>query len=356
MDLKGKYHSVIKSLKTYTFRFLFLIPLLAFTIKDIYHLYIPEYFPKPVYDLKKEPLTREKVELGRSLFYDPVLSKDGTVSCASCHTSYNAFSHNDHALSHGIGDSIGKRNAPALFNLAWQKQFMWDGAVNHIEVQALAPISDKKEMAESLDNVIKKLQRKKLYRTLFYKAFSDSTVTGQHLLKALAQFQLTLVSANSRYDKVKIGKEHFTEQEQKGYVVFKRNCNACHAEPLFSTYELANNGLPENPNLKDQGRMKVTQQAKDRFLFKIPSLRNLSYSYPYMHDGRFSRLSQVINHYTGGIEQNTAVSKELKKKIILTDNEKVDLIAFLLTLNDQEFVKNPDFQFPKEILLQSEGK
>ena len=355
--MNGRVQSCImlNRVKKYFFSFLGLFSLLAFTIQDFYHLYIPEYFPKPVYDFKKEPLTKEKVELGRVLFYDPFLSKDGTVSCASCHTSYNAFAHTDHALSHGIGDSIGKRNAPALFNLAWQKQFMWDGAVNHIEVQALAPISDQKEMAESIENVIKKLQAKKLYRRLFYQAFSDSTVTGQHLLKALAQFQLTLISANSRYDKVKKGKENFTEQEQKGYEIFKQNCNSCHQEPLFSSYKFANNGLPVDIYLKDQGRFSVTKQSKDSLLFKIPSLRNLSYSYPYMHDGRFTRLSQVINHYTNGIQQNSKVSKELKNKIILTDNGKIDLIAFLLTLNDKEFVRNPDFQFPKEILWSSEG-
>lgn len=346
----------MRGVKKYFFLFLLVLPLLAFTIQDLYKLYIPEYFPKPIYDFKKEPLTREKVELGRVLFYDPVLSKDGTISCASCHTSYNAFAHTDHSLSHGIGDSIGKRNAPALFNLAWQKQFLWDGAINHIEVQALAPISDKKEMAESLENVIKKLQGKKIYRNLFYKAFSDSTITGQHLLKALAQFQLTLVSANSKYDKVKSGTENFTEQEQKGYELFKRNCNSCHQEPLFSSYKFANNGLPTDSYLKDVGRMGVTKQKKDSLMFKIPSLRNLSYSYPYMHDGRFTRLSQVIDHYTKGIQPHSKVSKELTKKIVLSDNDKVDLIAFLLTLNDREFVKNPDFQFPKEILLPTEGK
>ncbi|MCX8524095.1 cytochrome-c peroxidase [Chryseobacterium formosus] len=118
MNFNSKYHVAIRGIKKYLFLFLFLLPLLAFTIQDLYKLYIPEYFPKPVYDFNKEPLTREKVELGRVLFYDPVLSKDGTISCASCHTSYNAFAHTDHSLSHGIGDSIGKRNAPALFNLA----------------------------------------------------------------------------------------------------------------------------------------------------------------------------------------------------------------------------------------------
>ncbi|WP_407648298.1 cytochrome-c peroxidase [Chryseobacterium formosus] len=176
------------------------------------------------------------------------------------------------------------------------------------------------------------------------------------MLKALAQFQLTLVSANSIYDKVKSGTENFTEKEQKGYELFKRNCNSCHQEPLFSSYKFANNGLPKDSYLKDIGRMGVTQRKEDNLMFKIPSLRNLSYSYPYMHDGRFTRLSQVIDHYTKGIQSNSKVSKELAKKIVLSDNDKVDLIAFLLTLNDREFVKNSDFQFPKEILQQPEGK
>ena len=178
---------------------------------------LPHHFPTPHYNFKKEELTEHKIELGRVLFHDPILSKDRTISCASCHSPYNAFAHTDHALSHGINDSIGRRNAPALFNLAWQKSFMWDGAINHIEVQALAPITDRREMAETIENVISKLNRSNKYRTLFYNAFQDSSVTGQHLLKALAQFQLTLISANSKYDKVKLGHGELKAQEKKGY-------------------------------------------------------------------------------------------------------------------------------------------
>lgn len=327
----------------------------AFSVVTVYQLKFPAYFPKPVYDLKNNPLSASKIELGRVLFYDPLLSRDNTISCASCHSSYNAFAHTDHALSHGIADSIGTRNAPALMNLAWHNTFMWDGAVNHLDVQALAPITHPKEMGEKIENVVRQLQSSLLYRKLFYKAYNDSIVTGEKVLKALSQFQLTLISSNSKYDKVKQKKAAFTSQEQNGYTLFLKNCNVCHAEPLFSTYQFANNGLPVDTSLNDRGRWTITRNKHDSLLFKIPSLRNISYTYPYMHDGRFTKLNQVLNHYTKGIVQSPTLSDALKTPIQLSTNEKTDLIAFLLTLNDSAFVFDPKFGFPKEILLQREG-
>ncbi|MGZ3865115.1 MAG: cytochrome-c peroxidase [Bacteroidia bacterium] len=338
-----------------TLAILSLILFAAFTGKELYVLQYPSYFPKPAYDLTKNPLTSAKIELGRALFYDPILSANNTISCSSCHSSYNAFAHTDHALSHGISDKIGTRNAPALFNLAWHPSFMWDGAVNHLDVQALAPISHPKEMAEKIENVVSKLQNSKLYPKLFLKAYSDSIITGERVLKSLSQFQLTLVSANSKYDKVKLKKEKFTEQEQNGYKLFQKNCNSCHTEPLFSNYTFANNGLPVDTTLNDQGKWTITKQSADSLKFKVPSLRNLSYTYPYMHDGRFTKLSQVVNHYTQ-IKHSSVVSKELTSPIVLNSNEKADLIAFLLTLNDPDFTFNPKFSYPKEILLQTAGK
>jgi cytochrome c peroxidase len=328
----------------------------AFTVAEVYQLQYPAYFPKPVYDFKKNPLNVSKITLGRTLFYDPILSKDNNISCASCHSSFNAFAHTDHALSHGINDLIGTRNAPSLMNLAWQSVFMWDGAINHLDVQALAPISHPKEMGEKIETVVAKLQNNKLYPKLFYIAFDDSIITGERVLKALSQFQLTLVSANSKYDRVKSKKEKFTEQEQKGYALFLKNCNACHTEPLFSNYTFANNGLPLDTGLKDFGKWMVTKQSADSLKFKIPSLRNLSYTYPYMHDGRFNKLNQVLNHYTQGIKQGPTLANELRNSIQLSSDEKVDLISFLLALNDIDFVFNPKHGFPKEILLQTEGK
>lgn len=308
----------------------------------------PSYFPAPIYQFENNPLKAEKVALGRVLFYDPILSRDHSTSCASCHSPYNAFAHTDHDLSHGIDDQIGTRNAPPLFNLAWQKSFMWDGAINHLDMQALAPISHPKEMGASIEEVVKKLQANTTYPILFAKAFGDSIVTGQHLLQALSQFQLTLVSANAKYDEVKAGLAAFSAQEENGYALYQRNCSSCHTEPLFSSYEMANNGLPLDTTLNDFGRGAITKQAQDSMEFKIPSLRNLSYTYPYMHDGRFRKLRHVIQHYTEGIQDSEFAATDLKNPIHLTSNEKADLIAFLLTLNDKAFVFDPKHQFPRE--------
>ena len=335
--------------------FFFLFCCLAFQVSPFVDFVYPKYFPDPVYDFQHNPLTEDKIELGRALFYDPLLSRDQTISCASCHSPYNAFAHSDHDLSHGIDDRIGTRNAPALFNLAWQKTFMWDGAINHLDMQALAPISHPKEMDESIAQVVNKLQDSNIYPALFLRAFGDSLVTGEHVLKALSQFQLTLISANSKYDQVKKGSTTFTEQEKNGYTLFQNNCNSCHQEPLFSKEGFVNNGLPIDSTLNDYGRWMITKQSADSLQFRIPSLRNLSYSAPYMHDGRFRKLHQVLNHYSKGIEQGPMLAEELKESRILSSNEKTDLLAFLLTLNDKEFVFNPKHQFPREILLPREN-
>jgi cytochrome c peroxidase len=328
----------------------------AFGLLKYNSLELPKHFPKPYFDFEKESLTNAKIQLGRTLFYDPILSSDNSISCASCHSPYNAFAHTDHDLSHGINDSVGFRNAPALFNLAWQKSFMWDGAVNHLDMQALAPISDSKEMNETIENIVLKLNKNPHYAHLFYAAFSDSLATGSRTLKALSQFQLTLVSCNSKYDKVKEGKTKFTSQEKKGYELFKKNCNVCHTEPMFTNYGFANNGLPVDPTLNDFGKYRLTKNSKDSLLFKIPPLRNLKYTYPYAHDGRFKKIREMLNHYTNGIHIQPSLSKELKKPIVLSSNEKSDLLCFLLTLNDSTFVFNPLNKFPQTISSGKEGK
>ena len=309
----------------------------------------PESFPTPVYNFQKNPLTTEKIELGRALFYDPILSKDSSVSCSSCHSSYNAFAHIDHDLSHGIHDSIGTRNAPALMNLAWQSNFMWDGSSNHLDVQPLAPISSSREMDEKIEHVVYKLQHSSRYPSLFAGAFGDSVITGERVLLAIAQFQLTLISSNSKYDSVKAGKASFSVMESNGYALFQKNCNSCHAEPLFSDYKFRNNGLAVDSTLKDYGRYSVTHQQKDSLLFKTPTLRNIEYTYPYMHDGRFHRLNEVLNHYTSGIVHSSTLDKQLQYPVVLTSNEKVDLIAFLLTLSDRTFVFNTKFSYPRQL-------
>ena len=301
-------------------------------------LQYPAGWPAPRYDLSHNPLTRQGIELGRRLFYDPVLSRDSTVSCASCHLSFTAFTHVDHPLSHGIGDRIGTRNSPALMNLAWSQAFMWDGAVQHLDFQALAPISNLAEMDNSIEKVVEKLAALPRYATLFEAAFGAPEVTGEKVLKALAQFELTLVSVDSKYDRVLQGQEKFTEQEQNGYALFQKNCARCHAEPFFTNFKFENNGLPMDTVLKDMGRMTITRNAADSLNFKVPTLRNIEFSYPYMHDGRFRRLREVMQHYT-----QTTLNGQ---KIELSPNEKTDLIAFLLTLTDRSFLFNPAFSFP----------
>ncbi len=336
-----------------TLFFIVAIAITAFRYSDELLFKVPKNWPKPLYDFSKNPITESKVELGRELFYDALLSRNNTISCASCHSQYTAFTHVDHALSHGIEDKIGRRNSTALMNLAWQDKFMRDGAINHLDVQALAPLSNPVEMDENISHVVKKLQESSIYPALYFKVYGDSVITGEHTLKALSAFMLTLISCNSKYDSVMRKEAVFTAQENNGYALFKKNCNACHAEPLFTNNDFMNNGLPLDTTLNDYGRYGITENVKDVLKFKVPTLRNIEFSYPYMHDGRFKKLSEVIKHYTGGIKQSSTLASELKSPIILTANEKVDLTAFLLSLTDRSFLFNPNYSYPRKNLIEA---
>jgi cytochrome c peroxidase len=337
------------------FKYLIALLFISFiSFRSTEELFIqPPHWPKPVYQFNQNKLTKEKIILGRVLFYDPILSKDSTISCSSCHSPFSAFTHVDHALSHGIHDSIGTRNSPALMNLAWQKQFMWDGAINNLDMQALAPISHPAEMASNIKEVVTKLNGTKIYKKLFFEAYHDSIATGEKTLKSIAQFLLTIISANSKYDEVMNHTAKFTAQEENGYKIFKKNCSSCHTEPLFTSGAFANNGLPIDSILNDKGRMGITKKIDDAYKFKVPTLRNIEYSYPYMHDGRFKKLSEVLNHYSSGIQKSETLDASLKDKITLTSNEKVDLMAFLLTLSDKGFLFDPKFSYPKNVLISS---
>jgi cytochrome c peroxidase len=235
----------------------------------------------------------------------------------------------------------------ALINLAWSKDFMWDGGVNNLEVQPINPITNPLEMNETLEHVVTKLQNSSKYRALFSKAFGDEKVTSQRLLKALAQFTVMLKSFNSKYDKVMRKEESFTTQEQHGYDLFKTNCASCHKEPLFSDDKFEKNGLSIDPTLNDYGRIKITGKPEDRTRFKIPTLRNSQFTFPYMHDGRFKTLTEVIKHYNS-LGPDKSLPKELSKPMNLSDNDRVDLVSFLLTLTDKEFLFDKRFSFPKE--------
>ena len=307
---------------------------------------IPKGWPKPHYDFSKNPLSEEGFQLGRKLFYDPILSRDSTISCASCHLQQTGFTHVDHDLSHGIDGKIGNRNSLTLQNLAWTKNFMWDGGVNHLDVQPIHPITSDLEMDETVENVVSKLQKSDNYSTLFQKAFGTKNITGQLMLKALSQFTVALTSSNSKYDKVMRKEENFTPMEQSGYLLFKQNCASCHQEPLFLSDKFEYNGLETDLTLNDFGRMKITQNPSDSLKFKVPTLRNVQFTFPYMHDGRFKTLNEVIKYYNT-LNENKMLPKELSKPMHLSDNNRTDLLAFLKTLTDKEFLFNPRFSFPK---------
>jgi cytochrome c peroxidase len=307
----------------------------------------PAGWPAPVYNFKKNPPTQEGFELGRALFYDPVLSRDSSISCSSCHLSFTGFAHTDHDLSHGIEGRIGKRNAPVLINLAWNPVFHWDGGVLHLEQQAINPIIHPDEMGNSLKEVLRRLNRSGKYRKKFFAAFADSIIRTETLLKGLAQFTSSLISSGSRFDLFMAGdtNAHFTEQEKNGLALFRKQCASCHPEPLFTNYAFENNGLPPDSPEPDSGRYLITRKIKDVFRFKVPSLRNIAVTFPYMHDGRFRTLRQVVDHYADRKAQNNGKNKA-SDEYQFKDKEKKDIIAFLLTLTDTAFLRNKQFQRP----------
>ena len=307
---------------------------------------VPDGWPKPAYDISKNKPTIDGFKLGRKLFFDPILSRDGSTSCASCHTQWSGFTHVDHNVSHGINGLKGKRNSLTLFNLAWNTSFMWDGSINNLEVQPLGPITNPVEMDNTLENVIKKLDTSKAYKTRFYLAFGDSTITGQRILKAIAQFTVMFESFNAKYDKYirhEPGGE-MTAQELSGLKLFRTNCETCHNEPLFTNNSFQNIGLAVDTELNDMGRMAITHDFHDSLKFKVPSLRNIADSYPYMHDGRFKTLMQVLDHYTDGIIESPSLAKEFRKPMLLTPKDKADLIAFMQTLTDKQFLYDMRFR------------
>lgn len=301
-------------------------------------LVIPSHFPPTHYQFQNNPITESGFELGRQLFYEKLLSSDNTISCGSCHAQVHAFADHSVTLSAGVNGALGSRNTPALFNLAWYPTFMWDGGVNHIEVMPFAPITNPVEMNEDMGNVVAKLQATEKYPELFDKAFGSATITDQKLLYALAQFMSMMVSSDSKYDRVINGTETFTSQELEGYHIFQNNCSSCHAEPLFTDFSYRNNGLSNEPD-GDEGRYRITLDPDDMSKFKVPSLRNISLTYPYMHDGRLHSLNNVIEHYSSSIQPSATLDPNLQN-MNFSEEEKQALIAFLYTLNDYTFLGN----------------
>lgn len=320
-------------------------PFYTITKKDV-KLSVPKGFPKPTYTFKNNKISPEGFVLGRKLFYDPVLSKDSSISCGSCHQQFAAFSHIDHSLAHGIGGQIGTRNVSPLQNLIWNEAFMWDGGINHLEVQAIAPITNKLEMAETLEHVLLKLNEREDYREAFYATYKDSVVNSEKMLKSLAQFMGLMISANSRYDRYISGKEPFSEEEKTGLSLFRTNCATCHQEPLFTDNSYRSNGLPVNARLDDKGRFTISGDEKDSYKFKVPSLRNIELTFPYMHDGRFRNLSEVLNHYRDTTKHSDHSDPLMHDMGRLSKDDMNSIQAFLLTLTDKAFVYDRRFADP----------
>ncbi|MEN2280509.1 cytochrome c peroxidase [Algoriphagus sp. SE2] len=332
----------------------------------------PDYFPGNVAMPADNLLTEEGVRLGRMLFYEKKLSSDGTVSCASCHQQQKAFT-DGNKFSFGVNDAIGDKNAMSLSNLHWQNRFFWDGRETTLESQAIQPIEDKREMNLPIEEAVARLKADATYPSLFENAFGTEEITPKLIGKALAQFQRTLISANSKFDAWIRNEVELSPEEELGLELFFThpdpklqlrggNCGDCHLGFLtagdpngFTGFH--NNGLDTEENLP-LGLMKVTGNSFDRGKFKAPGLRNIELTAPYMHDGRFQTLEEVLDHYNDHIQISSTLdvlileaSNEIPEnsetvKLHLSENEKKAIIAFLKTLTDQQFITNPKFSDP----------
>jgi cytochrome c peroxidase len=313
---------------------------------------VPAGFPQPALP-DDNPLTAEGVALGEVLFGDPRLAGNGAQSCAGCHDPAKAFS-DSAALSRGAEGRLGRRNAMPLFNLAWSPAFAWDGAQPRIRDQARAAWIHPDEMQADPAEVVARLARDEPLRVRFAAAFGSAEITAERILLALEQFLLTRVSADSRFDRALRGAAELTEEERRGFALFTlehdpvrgqrgADCFHCHGGPLFTDYQPSNNGL--DPDSGDRGREAVTGAALDRGKFKTPSLRNVALTGPYMHDGRFSTLEDVVEHYDHGVRRSGTLDPNLAKHppagMALPAEDRRALVAFLRTLTDVALAEGP---------------
>lgn len=328
-----------------------------------YKLDIPSHFPDmPI--PADNPMTVEGVELGRKLFYDKQLSRDNSISCASCHSPENAFS-DPNQFSEGVDGQIGKRNSMALINLGWQTSFFWDGRAETLEDQILQPVTDPHEMDQSWSTTVSKLSQSTEYNNNFYTVFGVEDFDSTHVVKAIAQFLRTMISGSSKYDVMYKYQNsipltpteqtiwnNITVQEWAGMDVFFSlsggDCLHCHDGALAQVNMFSNNGL--DATFDDPGRMIVTGNPNDEGHFKVPTLRNIELTAPYMHDGRFSSLTEVVNHYSSGVVNSPTIDPMMEFAsqggVQLDAQERQLLITFLKTFTDEGFVNNPDFQDP----------
>lgn len=304
---------------------------------------VPPGFPQPRQVSSNGPLTEEAFVLGRKLFHDGRLSKDGNFPCSSCHQQVAGFTTYEHDRSHGYNNSHTLRNAPGLHNLAWAPEFNQDGSGRSLPDVARAHITNPSEMAETIPSVLEKLRADTAYRRLFKAAYGTEAVNEQRLLNALSQYVLNLVSANAKYDRVKRGEAQFSSQEAAGYAVFQAKCASCHTEPLFTDFSYRNIGLALDPHLQDYGRMRVTGKATDSLKFRVPSLRNVAATAHYIHDGRISMMAVVVEHYRKGVIPGPTLDPQLAGGIPLSDTEAFNVVQFLYTLTDSAFLANRRF-------------
>ncbi len=303
---------------------------------------IPYGFPALNNAVNTNHPTKYGVELGKKLFNDKRFSKDNTISCASCHKPSNAFADNNKKAI-GIEGRIGLRNTPPIQNMAFMKFYNWDGSKLQLEKQTIVPIITHEEMNSSMLDVIGKIQDDKTYQDLFLKTYGDTNITSEKIFNSIAQFEYTLISANSKYDNIMQNKgETFTESESRGYQTFQKKCASCHNTELFTDQSFRNIGFPVNPDTEEAGRLRVTGKPEDNMSFRVPSLRNLEYTAPYGSFGQFTTLKEVLDYFDNGVlesENLDPIFKENGNKIPLTENEKIDLIAFMKTLSDKTFTE-----------------
>jgi cytochrome c peroxidase len=307
---------------------------------------VPANFPAPEYNMTNNPVTTAGFKLGRKLFYDVRLSRDNSTSCGSCHIQYSAFTHHGHVVSHGIDNKLGTRNSPPVMNMAWNKNFMWDGGIIHLDLLPITPITNPVEMDETVANVLEKLKADKDYPAMFKAAFGTEDITTANTFKAMSQFMNMLISANSRYDKwIRNEGGQLSADEEAGYNLFKAKCSTCHSTDLFTDGGFHNNGL--YVSYTDKGRAKVTEDPNDEGKFKTPSLRNVEKTPPYMHNGSKASLESVLQHYASGVKTSATLDHKLQENgnigIPLTDVEQAQIIAFLKTLTDDEFIRDRRF-------------
>jgi cytochrome c peroxidase len=302
----------------------------------------PLYFPEPHYKSHLKEYTTGRFELGKKLFFDPILSTDHSTSCASCHSQTHGFADHNVRYSSGIYGRKGVRNTPSIANMIWYPSFGWDGGVNHIEIFHLTPLTNELEMGTSMEDLLNRLNHEATYRAQFKEHYGVEQISDYELFKVLTLYISQMQSYQSKYDGYRQGKVKFSSEELKGYALFKNYCTKCHTEPLFSDFTYQNNGL--DTVFADGGRGKITKEIKDYGKFRVPSLRNVALTYPYMHDGRFWDLNEVLNHYSEGIIENSQnLSLELKKGMNLSNVQKQQLIAFIKTLTDYKLLSDQRF-------------